>query len=86
MTVESAEQVREKHLRNMGPELGPIYHALWNEVAWLHTKWNQYRQLYAHSPERVTFLNGVASHFFGVVQDTPIRRYPPALGAAHRST
>lgn len=70
MTAESPDQVREKHLRDMGPELGPVYHALWKEVAWLHAKWNQYRQLYAHSPERVAFLNRVASHFFGVVQDT----------------
>lgn len=53
----------------MGPELGPIYHALTNEVAWLHAKWNQYRQLYAHSAERVALLNDVAGHFFGIVQD-----------------
>jgi hypothetical protein len=32
-------------------------------------QWNQYRQLYGHSPERVAFLNEVAGHFFGMVQD-----------------
>jgi AbiU2 len=67
---ESAEQVRARHIRDMGHELGAVYHALWNEVAWLHTKWNQYRQLYAHSPERVSFLNTVAGQFFAVVQQT----------------
>ena len=66
----SAEQVREKHIRDMGPEPGAVYHALWNEVAWLHTKWNQYSQLYAHSPERIAFLNKVAGHFFGAIEDT----------------
>ena len=66
----SAEQVREKHLRDMGPELGAVYNALDRDVAWLHAKWNQYRQLYARSPERIALLNQVAGHFFGVVQDT----------------
>jgi hypothetical protein len=54
----------------MGRELGPMYNALDHEVAWLHAKWNQYRQLYGRSPERVAFLNKVAGHFFGVVQRT----------------
>ena len=70
MAIESAEQVREKHIRDMGPKLGVVYDLLWNEVVWLHAKWIQYRQLYAHSPERVAFLNNVAGHFFGVVQRT----------------
>jgi hypothetical protein len=66
----SAEQVREKHLRDMGPELGSVYNALDRDVTWLHAKWNQYRQLYARSPERIALLNRVAGHFFGVIQDT----------------
>lgn len=64
-----AEQVREKHIRDMGPELGSVYHELSDEVAWLHAKWNQYRQLFGHSPERVELLNTVGSHFFHIVQD-----------------
>jgi hypothetical protein len=65
----SAEQVREKHIRDMGPELGPVYHELSDEVAWLHAKWNQYRQLFGHSEERVDLLNRVGGHFFRIVQD-----------------
>jgi len=65
----SAEQVREKHLRDMGQDLGLVYHELSNEVAWLHAKWNQYRQLFGHSPKRVDLLNSAASHFFRIVQD-----------------
>lgn len=64
----SPEQVREQVLHDMGPELGSIYYTLANEVSWLHEKWNQYRQLYAHSAERVTLLNQVAGHFFGIMQ------------------
>jgi AbiU2 len=67
---ESAEQIRAEHIRDMGRDLGDVYNALWKEVVWLHAKWDQYRQLYAHSPARVDFLNKVAGHFVGVVQDT----------------
>jgi AbiU2 len=70
MTTESAEQVQEKHLRDMGPRLGPVYHVLYWEVAGVHAKWKQYRQLYGRSPVRIAFLNKVAGHFFGMVQHT----------------
>jgi hypothetical protein len=67
--AESSEDIRKEHLRDMGADLGAFYNALWNDVVWLHAKWNLYRQLYAHSPERVALLNKVARHFFGVIQD-----------------
>jgi hypothetical protein len=65
----TAEQVREEHLQALGPALGPLYHALHNEVIWLHAKWQQYRILFAESPDRVDLLNGVAGFFFRVIQD-----------------
>jgi AbiU2 len=68
--AESAEEIRAEHIRDMGRDLGNVYNALWKEIVWLHAKWDQYRQLYAHSPERIDFLNKVAGHFVGVVQDT----------------
>ena len=66
----SAEQVRDRHIRDMGRELGCVYSALMNDVTLLHAKWRQYKQLYAHSRERVALLNEVSGYFFGVVQRT----------------
>jgi AbiU2 len=66
----SAEQVLEQRIRAMGTDLGTLYHALTNDVAWMHAKWDQYQQLYMHSPERITLLNSVAGAFFGIIQDT----------------
>jgi hypothetical protein len=66
----SGEELLEQSIRDMGPELGPLYHALRNEVTWVHAKWKQYRQLYAVSPERIDLLNQAAGHFFGVIQDS----------------
>jgi hypothetical protein len=65
----TADQVRDEHLRALGPTLGPLYHALYNEVVWLHAKWQQYRILFAESSERVELLNGIAGFFFHVIQD-----------------
>jgi hypothetical protein len=46
-----------------------LFHALDNEVSWLHAKWKEFRELYASSPT-VDLLNQTAAFFFRVVQDT----------------
>ncbi len=53
----------------MGPELGPVFHALYYELSILHIRWNQYVELFGTKPERIELLNDTAGHFFRVVQD-----------------
>jgi hypothetical protein len=65
---ETARQDRDNYLRVLGPSLGPLYYALYNEVTWLHAKWGQYRILFAQSQERVELLNRIAGFFFSVIQ------------------
>lgn len=65
----TAEQVYAKHIRVLGNELGPLYHALYNEVSELHVRWGQYCELYAHSSERVDLLNQAGAQFFCLVQN-----------------
>lgn len=65
----SPEQVNEQHVTAMGPALGPVYHALWNQVVWLHMKWHEFRELYGTKAERIGLLNSAAGLFFRVVQD-----------------
>jgi len=88
-TETTAEESRERDLRVLGLTLGPIYHELSNQVAWLHARWNQYRQLYAHSPDRIETLNAVAGHLFGMLQQVMLEDVlldlgcltdPPAIG------
>jgi hypothetical protein len=66
----TADEVRAEHFTTMGPHLGPVYHALWNEVVWLHAKWKEYKELYGEKPTRVDLLNRTAGLFFRIVQDT----------------
>jgi AbiU2 len=67
--MKSPEQVRDDYRGAMGDELGTLFYALWNELAWFDAKWQQYCQLYAESQKRVELLNASASFFFRVVQD-----------------
>ncbi|MFC1488591.1 hypothetical protein ACFL6B_01955 [Thermodesulfobacteriota bacterium] len=65
-----AEEVRKQHIKSMGEELGTIFHALWNEVAWICMKWNQYVELFGKKPSRISLLNSAAPLFFRIVQDS----------------
>jgi hypothetical protein len=79
-TEMTADQLRERNVNVLGPTLGPTYHELSNQVVWLHAKWNQYRQLYAHSPDRIETLNAVARHLFGMLQDIMLENVLLDLG------
>lgn len=69
----SAEELKIKHIEQMGEDLGSLFQELWNEVAWLNLKWNEYLVLFGHDDpnkgkSRIGLLNKSASTFFGIVQ------------------
>lgn len=64
----SAEELLERHIRDMGDELGRVYNALTTEVSRLHVRFGLWQKLYARSPQRVELLNRAAGHFFGEIQ------------------
>jgi len=46
----TAEQVKAERIEKLGPKLGPVFHALSDDVAWLQVKWAEYRELFGTSP------------------------------------
>lgn len=66
----STDELELERVRTMGPDLGRRYHALWNELVWLNTKWQEFETLFAHSAERLELLNRVAPHYFWQQQIT----------------
>lgn len=70
MSFHTAEESKQANINAMGQELGPLYDAMWQQVAWLHQKWEQYVELYGTKESRLTLLNQAAPLFFRVVQDT----------------
>lgn len=70
MSTKTPSEAKAVHVAAMGPDLGVLYSALWQEVAWIHSKWAHYVALFGTKPERVELLNKAAPAFFRLVQDT----------------
>lgn len=66
----TAAEAKADHIAKMGQGLGHIYDALWQEIAWLYTKWGEYVALFGTSESRIDLLNKAAPAFFRVVQDS----------------
>jgi len=67
--VRTAEQARQQNIDAMGADIGAIYSALWQQLAWLHQKWGHFVEAFGTSPERIKIFNDAAPDFFGTVQD-----------------
>ena len=65
--VLTGDEVLNEAINAMGSPLGDVYHALGDEVAWLHLKWSDYRELFAES-DLVDVLNSAAPAFFHDLQ------------------
>lgn len=68
-TTRTADEAKWNYIAVMGEPLGLVFHALWQEVAWLHRKWDEYVELYGTKSSRVNLLNKAAPTFFRIVQD-----------------
>lgn len=66
----TAEESQKEYIEIMGEPLGKLFHALWQEVAWLYTKWGEYESLYGTNSGRIDLMNKAAPLFFGIVQDS----------------
>ena len=67
---QTAVQAKVEYKAQMGEAIGEVYSALWQEVAWIHTKWAQYVELFGTSAERIDLLNSAAPSMFRTVQDS----------------
>ena len=63
------DEARQDYEQAMGPDLGPIYHVLWNECVVLHLRWDEYVKLFGKDQEQFDVMNSVAPGFFKSVQD-----------------
>ncbi len=68
-TCRTAEESKKEYIACMGEDLGKVFHALWQEVAWLHVKWGEYVELFGKKPSRIELMNKAAPRFFRIVQD-----------------
>lgn len=69
MASTSADQHKTECIAKMGAELGALFAALWQEIAFLHGKWQEFVELYGANEKRIDLLNDAAPTFFGHLQD-----------------
>ncbi|MFZ5781061.1 MAG: hypothetical protein ACOY4R_12760 [Pseudomonadota bacterium] len=60
---------REARIAAMGEHLGLQYEALWQDLAYLHLVWLEFKELFGIKESRVVLLNHAAGLFFRIVQD-----------------
>lgn len=70
MSERTAAEAKAANIAAMGEPLGAVYSELWQEVAWIHSNWTHYLELFGTKPSRIELLNSVAPSFFRTVQDT----------------
>jgi hypothetical protein len=66
----TADAAKLDYIKFMGEPLGKLFYALWQEVAWLYSKWAEYVELFGTKPSRINLLNEAAPLFFRIVQDS----------------
>jgi hypothetical protein len=65
----TAEEAKKTNIAKMGAQLGVLYSALWQEVAFLYQNWGEYSALYGTKSSRIDLMNRAAPYFFRMVQD-----------------
>jgi hypothetical protein len=68
-TSRTSDEMLADYTNAMGPTLGPAFHRLYNDNAWLHLKWNEFLKLFAKSAAQMRELNTAAPGFFHQVQE-----------------
>jgi hypothetical protein len=59
-TSRTPDEMLQDYTAAMGPKLGPVFHRLYNDNAWLHMKWNEFLKLFVKSPAQMRDLNTAA--------------------------
>lgn len=68
-THRSPDEIQQHYVDEMGALLGEYLGRLWQEVAYLHWKWQEFIELFGRDPSDVEVLNQVAPSFFRMLQD-----------------
>ena len=68
-TSRTPDEMLQDYKAAIRPKLGPAFHRLYNDNAWLHMKWNDFLKLFVKSPAQMRDLNTAAPGFFHQVQE-----------------
>lgn len=60
----TAEEAKKRNAEHRGEPLGTLFHALWQETAWLYAKWAEYVELFGTKESRIELLKRRRATFF----------------------
>lgn len=67
---QTAAKIRENNIETLGQDLGELYTELWQDLARLHLKNEEYLALFSADPARFELLNRTAPRFFRLIQSS----------------
>jgi hypothetical protein len=70
VTTKTASEIRAEYEHGMGKEMGAIFSELFQELAYIHRLWGQYKILFGTKESCIDLVNEAAGGFFRIVQDT----------------
>lgn len=70
MGTQTADEFKKNMTDILGDDFGSFLYVIYNEIAWLSLKWNEYGQLFAMKETRIELLNQSAPSFFFLIQRT----------------
>lgn len=71
---------KEKSVREIPESIKDVFAQLKNEITSLHARWKIYRQLFAHSDDRIRLLNRSAPTFFLLIHGVLIDEIQLSIG------
>lgn len=69
MATQTAEEVKDRHIKSMGPDLGLLFYLLKQDLFQVYIQWNEYVEAFGTSAERIDLLNAAAGGFAKSAQD-----------------
>lgn len=70
MGSQTADEFKKNMTDVLGDDFGSFLYVIYNQIAWLSLKWDEYCQLFAIKETRIELLNQSAPSFFSLIQKT----------------
>lgn len=65
---QNAEQIKQRNIEKMGPELGAQYTELWQRVVRINVYWAEFIEMFGTKPGRLDMMNRAAPAFFHMLR------------------
>ncbi|HEV3183552.1 MAG TPA: hypothetical protein VGZ49_01660 [Xanthobacteraceae bacterium] len=65
---QNADEIKQRYIEKMGPDLGAQFAELWQRVVRVHVYWAEFIEMFGTKPGRLDLMNSTAPAFFHMVR------------------